>query len=401
MMAAISAASGGKQVVLLEKNEKLGKKLYITGKGRCNITNDSDVEHHLSQMTGNRKFMYSAFYTFDSATVIDFFNTMGVATKVERGQRVFPVSDKSSDVIKALAKAMRQNNVQVMLNHEVKELIIDNGVVKGVRTDRGTIESENVIVATGGISYAMTGSTGDGYVFARSCGHSITQPVQGLVPLETRQKDITKIMGLSLRNVRLSLYHKERGNKALYSDVGEMMFTHFGITGPLVLRASSCIPTEAVYKDLYVLIDLKPGLDTVRLDKRLLRDFDKYSKKSLRNGLIDLMPSSLIPIIIQRAGLDEHMPVYSVTREERTRLVEVLKGFRLELEGLRKFNEAIITRGGIKVKEVNPHTMESKFIDNLYFAGEVLDLDSFTGGYNLQIAFSTGYLAGLSIQEKE
>ncbi len=345
--------------------------------------------------------MYSAFYTFDSATVIDFFNTMGVATKVERGQRVFPVSDKSSDVIKALAKAMRQNNVQVMLNHEVKELIIDNGVVKGVRTDRGTIESENVIVATGGISYAMTGSTGDGYVFARSCGHSITQPVQGLVPLETRQKDITKIMGLSLRNVRLSLYHKERGNKALYSDVGEMMFTHFGITGPLVLRASSCIPTEAVYKDLYVLIDLKPGLDTVRLDKRLLRDFDKYSKKSLRNGLIDLMPSSLIPIIIQRAGLDEHMPVYSVTREERTRLVEVLKGFRLELEGLRKFNEAIITRGGIKVKEVNPHTMESKFIDNLYFAGEVLDLDSFTGGYNLQIAFSTGYLAGLSIQEKE
>jgi len=403
MMAAIVAAKTNKQVVLLEKNEKLGKKLYITGKGRCNITNESDVEHHLKQVTTNAKFLYSALYTFDSKQVIDFFNQNGLRTKTERGQRVFPESDRSSDVIKVLEEALVKNHVDIRYNTEVIDLIIEDGNIKGVKTTTNEMYANNVVIATGGISYAMTGSTGDGYKFAKACGHQLVQPVQGLVPLETEDTDILELQGLALKNVALTLYDQSKSNqkpKLLYSELGELLFTHFGVSGPLVLTASSYLPRNTALSQIALEIDLKPALSEDVLDKRILRDFEKYSRKSIKNGLVDLLPSNMIPVIISRAKLSPDQIIDQVTKEQRLELVKTLKHFSLKIKNLRRFNEAIITRGGISLKDINPSTMESKKIKNLYFVGEVLDLDAMTGGFNLQIAFSTAYLAGLTLSEK-
>lgn len=400
MMAAIWAAKTGKQVVLLEKNDKLGKKLFITGKGRCNLTNDSDVENHLNQLTTNKKFMYSTAYSFDSSMTLNFFNELGLHTKVERGQRVFPVSDHSSDVIKAFEVGLSRDNITIKYDTNVKEILVENGKVIGVKTTDFEYPCENVVIATGGKSYSMTGSTGDGYKFAKKVGHKVINPIQGLVPIETVEKDILELQGLSLRNVTLSLFAKDKA-KPIYSTLGEMLFTHFGITGPLVLSASSYIPRDIGYDKLRIELDLKPGLSVDKLDKRLVRDFDKNINKSLKNGLGDLLPSAMIPIIIKRSKLDPDMTIHQISKEQRNTLIHCMKKFQLHVSGLRNFNEAIITRGGVDVKDINPHTMESNLVENLYFVGEVIDVDSLTGGYNLQIAYATAYLAGLTISEKE
>lgn len=402
MMAAITAAKNRKRVILLEKNEKLGKKLYITGKGRCNITNDTDVEHHLKQVTTNAKFLYSAFYAFDSRQVIDFFNVHGLPTKTERGQRVFPVSDKSSDVIKVLEDTLKQNKVEIRLNTTVDDLVVESGQVKGVKVGTELIYGTSVIVATGGISYSMTGSTGDGYTFAKRYGHQLVQPIQGLVPFETEDTDIFELQGLALKNVTLTLLDTSKSSikpKVLYKEMGEMLFTHFGVSGPLVLTASSYMPRNTSISKIQTFIDLKPALSEEALDKRILRDFEQYHRKSLKNGLVELLPGSMIPLIIQRSGLNQEMIIDQVTKEQRLKLVDTLKHFELKVKSLRRFNEAIITRGGVSTKDINPSTMESKIIKNLYFVGEVLDLDALTGGFNLQIAFSTAYLAGESLAE--
>ncbi len=399
MMAAYSAAKHGAQVVLLEKNEKLGKKLYITGKGRCNITNDSDVENHLAQITTNKKFMYSSLYTFDPYMTLQFFEEQGLKTKVERGNRVFPVSDKSNDVIKTFQKALEDLDVDIRLNMHVSRILMDHSQIKGVETNKGVIEAENVILATGGLSYPITGSDGEGYKMAKKLGHAITQTLPGLVPFETRDEDVKTLQGLALRNASLTLY--DHDGKVLYKDMGEMLFTHFGISGPLVLSASSHIPRTSSAAKCRVTIDMKPAMDIQKLDKRILRDFEKYQKKTIKNGLVDLMPSSMIPVMIKRLGLDEDTHIYDITKEVRHHLIRLLKEFPIGIKDLRSYKEAIITRGGVDLSDIDPHTMESKIVKGLYFAGEILDLDAYTGGYNLQIAYSTGYLAGMSIGMKE
>ncbi len=399
MMAAYSAAKYGAQVVLLEKNEKLGKKLYITGKGRCNITNDSDVENHLAQITCNRKFMYSSLYTFDSYAAIQFFNEHGLLTKVERGNRVFPVSDKSNDVIKTFHKALLEVGVDIRLRVNVLGINHEGGRIKELETNQGVITADNIVIATGGLSYPITGSDGSGFKMARQIGHEITSTFPGLVPFETRDEDVKSLQGLALRNVELTLYDNK--DIVLYKELGEMLFTHFGLSGPLVLSASSHIPRSSSAKKCRVTIDMKPAMDEQKLDKRILRDFDKYQKKTIKNGLVDLMPASMIPIMIQRLGVDEHTHIYDITKEVRQELVKLLKAFPIGIKDLRSYKEAIITRGGINLDNIDPHTMESKLIKGLYFAGEILDLDAYTGGYNLQIAYSTGYLAGMSIGTKE
>lgn len=398
MMAAITAATNGNKVVLLEKNEKLGKKLYITGKGRCNVTNSSDVEFQLKQVTSNPKFLYSAFYSFDSNMVMDFFEKEGLKLKVERGQRVFPLSDKSSDVIRTLERAMENRGVLVNLRFEVKNIEKKDDLFKVESSDSLVYEARNLIIATGGISYDMTGSSGDGFRFAKQYKHQIVQPVQGLVPLETREKDILELQGLALKNVRLQMKVRDGKNKTkvYYDEIGEMLFTHFGVSGPLVLTASNYIPRE--YQSCQLSIDLKPALDPEKLDKRIIRDFEANLRKNIKNGLDGLLPLSMIPVVLKRAEIEETKVIDQVTKEERLRLLKVLKNFTLTVSAKRRFNEAIITRGGVNVKEIDPHTMESKKISHLYFAGEVLDVDALTGGFNLQIAFSTGYLAGNSIK---
>ncbi len=397
MIAAIKAADTGEPVLLIEKNEKLGKKLYITGKGRCNVTNASDVEYHLKQQTCNAKFLYSAFYSFDSNLLMAFLEEEGLRLKVERGQRVFPDSDKSSDVIKVLEGALLKRNVEIMLNTGVKQVLVDNKKIHGIRTSKNEdIVSKHVIVATGGVSYSMTGSTGDGYQFAKAFGHKIIPPLQGLVPIETIEEDVYSLQGLSLRNVSVHVKNKE---DTYYNEVGEMLFTHFGVSGPLILSASSYIPRNIKLKDVQISIDLKPGLDYVKLDKRILRDFDQFQKKTIQNALKGLLPQKLIPVILHRCRLDGMKSVDQVTREERLALGHQIKNFDLHIKAFRKFNEAIITRGGIDVNDIDPHTMQSKHINGLYFVGEVLDLDALTGGFNLQIAFSTGALAGISTLE--
>ncbi len=396
MMAAYKAAEIGMQVVLLEKNDKLGKKLYITGKGRCNVTNDSDVNHHLRQQTCNAKFLYSAFYSMDSSMLMALLEDYGCPLKVERGQRVFPLSDKSSDIIAVLGRMMKDKGVDVRLRSTVKELIIEENHIKGVELESGdVIEASHVIVATGGSSYAMTGSTGDGYRFAKYCGHHITQTVPGLVPLETEETDILKLQGLSLRNVELTVT-SDKQEKVYYRERGEMLFTHFGVSGPLVLSASSYLPVGENLSKCCLSIDLKPALSHEQLDKRLIRDFEKASRKALVNGISDLLPSKLIPIVIERSGIDPYITIHDITKEQRASLVKTLKGLVLHIKGRRGYNEAIITRGGIDVKDIDPHTMESRKVKGLFFAGEVMDLDALTGGFNLQIAFSTGALAGIS-----
>ncbi|MCH5210740.1 MAG: NAD(P)/FAD-dependent oxidoreductase [Oscillospiraceae bacterium] len=390
LIAAGTAAKKTDKVVLVEKNDVIGKKLRITGKGRCNITNSADIEDLIASYPGNAKFLYSALYTFTNYDIIDLIEENGVKTKVERGGRVFPVSDRAQDVVKALGKYALKENVS--LKHaNVKSLMIKDGRVSGVKTDRGDIYADAVIVCTGGKSYPGTGSTGDGYKFAAQAGHTIIEPKASLIPVITEEKWVKDIMGLSLRNIRITAYNEK--NKKVYSDFGEMLFTHFGISGPVVLSMSAYL--RNIGKEKYrIEIDLKSALDDEQLTARVIRDFEKYNKKHLINGLDDLLPKALIPVIIKLSGIDAHKAVNEITREERSTIVKLLKHFPLTAVGVRPVEEAIVTSGGVKVSEINPSTMESKLVKGLYFAGEVIDVDGYTGGFNLQAAFSTGYLAG-------
>lgn len=404
MMAAIAAAQNGHQVSLYEKNEKLGKKIFITGKGRCNLTNDCEVEELLEAVCVNRKFLYSAFYGFTSQDTIAFFEEQGMRTKTERGNRVFPVSDHSSDVIRALSDKMKKCGVKVNLNTKVENVLSDREgedsdrrCICGIRLKDGReISADAVIVATGGISYRSTGSTGDGYRFAEEAGHSITQLSPSLVPIETQGDWASRMQGLSLRNVEVTVLD---GKKEIYSGFGEMMFTHFGVTGPLILTASSQIQKKLAVHPLQMYIDLKPALSPEQLDARILREFEAGKNKQFKNVIGTLFPAKLIPVIIERSGIPAEKAIHDISREERHALVTLTKQFPLTLTRLRDYNEAIITRGGISVKEIDPATMESKKVSGLYFAGEVLDLDAVTGGFNLQIAWSTGYAAGSSVPQ--
>lgn len=395
MMAAYAASCQGHAVTVLEQNEKLGKKLFITGKGRCNITNAGDIDNLFANVMSNRKFLYSAFYTFDNEQVLSFFENQGLRTKVERGNRVFPLSDHSSDVIAALNRALKSQNVDIRLHTKVQSLLIRDEAACGVvLSDGKTVEADDVIVATGGISYPSTGSTGDGYRMAEESGHALVECTPSLVPFETKEDWVKDLQGLSLRNVTVSIYH---GKKKLYEDFGEMLFTHFGVSGPLVLSASGMIKPVQFKQELCMYIDLKPALDAEQLDKRILREFDAAMNKQFKNVIGSLMPAKMIPVVIRLSGIDPDKKVNEVSREERQHLVQLLKRLPLTINGLRGWNEAIITKGGVSVKDINPSTMESKKVSHLFFCGEVLDLDALTGGYNLQIAWSTGYLAGISV----
>ena len=401
MFAAIAAAetSASNEVILLEKNEKLGKKLFITGKGRCNITNVSDMEDLFSNVMSNAKFLYSAFYSYDNMRVIDFFEQNGLRTKVERGNRVFPVSDHSSDVIATLNRVLKEKKVKVMLHTEVGQILMqeeEDGTKTAVGVklkDQTTLMADRVIVATGGFSYQTTGSTGDGYRFAEEAGHTITEISPALVPFYAKEEYVTRLQGLSLKNVEVRIYD---GKKLLYEEFGEMLFTHFGVSGPLILSASAALKPAQTKKELALKIDLKPAVSEEQLDKRLLREFEEAKNKQFKNAVAGLFPAKMTPIMIEVSGIDPEKKVNEVTREERHAFINLIKTFPVTLCGLRDFNEAIITKGGVKVKEIDPSTMGSKCTRQLYFCGEVLDLDAMTGGYNLQIAWSTGYLAGNS-----
>ena len=394
MMAAVTAARNGKKVRLIEKNEKLGKKLFITGKGRCNITNAADIEDLFSAVVSNPKFLYSSFYSMTNDQVIDFFEELGVKTKVERGGRVFPESDHSSDVIRALEQEMKRLGVEIRLRAEAEKILAEDGRVTGVRLSSGKeLHADAVIIATGGISYPSTGSTGDGYRFARECGHKVADLSPALVPMEVKEWYARELMGLSLRNVEIRITD---GKKKLYEEFGEMLFTHYGVTGPVILSASSIVGKKLKEHPLTLHIDLKPALTEEQLDKRMLREFEANHNRQFKNAVDSLFPSKLKPVIVELSGIQEDKKVNEVTKEERLHFVRLIKDFSMTLTGMRGYNEAIITKGGVYVKEIDPGTMESKLVNVLYFAGEVLDLDAVTGGYNLQIAWSTGYLAGLN-----
>lgn len=428
MMAAIAAADCGCKVTIFEKNEKLGKKLFITGKGRCNVTNAADMEDLFANVCRNEKFLYSAFYDYDNRAVMDLIEKAGCPLKVERGDRVFPVSDHSSDIIAAFSRALKERKVEIKLNTEVKSVITEellktdsgsdeaacikedknvdtriskkekkakkakiNSKVTGVQLKDGKIiEADSVIICTGGKSYQTTGSTGDGYRFAESKGHKVTELFPALVPFNSSEDWCAELMGLALKNVSLVLLC---GDKEVYSGFGEMLFTHFGLSGPLVLSASSFYVHGQPAK---VLIDLKPAMDEEQLDKRILRDFEENKNKQFKNSLGGLFPIKLIPVMIRLSGINPEKKVNEISREERQAFVKLIKNLPMQISGTRGFEEAIITRGGVSVKDVNPSTMESKLVQGLYFAGEVLDLDALTGGFNLQIAWSTGHLAGVS-----
>lgn len=435
MMAAVAAAKKGTmdgscKVILVEKNEKLGKKLYITGKGRCNVTNACEVETLFGNVMENRKFLYSAIYGFDNQAVMRFFEEAGCRLKIERGQRVFPDSDHSSDIIKALVRELEKAGVKVMLNAEVRKIhceafenlkntsedvreeqnskksikkkknqnakVLNIEIFDKTNDRKAVLPADSVIVATGGLSYVLTGSTGDGYKFARKCGHTITPLSPALVPFTIKESWCTQLQGLALKNIQASL---EVDNTIIYSDFGEMLFTHYGVSGPLILSAGShyvhCLRgKDQMAAKLY--LDLKPALTWEQLDKRIVREFDRQKNKQFKNAVNSLFPAKLIPIMPMLAGINPDKKVHDITKEEREHFVSVIKHLELTITGIRDYNEAIITKGGVATNEVNPSTMESKLVKGLYFAGEVLDLDALTGGFNLQIAWSTGYLAGVS-----
>jgi predicted Rossmann fold flavoprotein len=392
-MAAISAAKMGAEVTLFEKNDRFGRKLAITGKGRCNVTNDCTVEQFLQNVPTNPRFLYSALDRFDTADTKDFFESAGVPLKVERGRRVFPISDKADDIVKALVREARAAGVKTAFE---KVLSVDSadGKIIGITTDKASYTTGAVIICTGGKSYPRTGSDGDGYAFAKALGHTITPLLPSLVPMTSQSKLCPALQGLSLKNVSLSIVDKASG-KEVYSDFGEMMFTHFGLTGPMILSASAHIP-DAPSGKYEAHINLKPALDEKTLDARIIADFNKYANKDFVNALSDLLPQKLIPVVISLSGIDARKKVNSITKEERHALSDVIRCLRISISGFRPINEAIVTKGGVSVKEINPKTMESKLCSGLYFAGEVLDVDAYTGGYNLQIAFATGVLAGES-----
>lgn len=399
MMAAIAAAENGHRVRLFEKNEKLGKKLFITGKGRCNVTNACDTEELFQNVLTNPKFLYSAFYGYDNRRMMSFLEEAGCPLKTERGNRVFPLSDHSSDVIRALERRLEALGVEVRLQVPVECIVSgeDKGEKKilGVGLKGGRREeADAVVIATGGLSYPSTGSTGDGYRFAQNCSHTLTERKPALVPLEAKETFCRDLMGLSLKNTAVSLLYK---NKEIYRGFGEMLFTHFGVSGPLILSASSHYVKKAWGEEAGLLIDLKPALSMEQLDKRLLRDFEKNRNKAFKNALGELFPNRLIPVMVERSGISGEKKVNEITKEERGAFAGLIKGLPLTITGTRGFSEAVITQGGINVKEINPSTMESKLIKGLYFAGEILDTDALTGGFNLQIAWSTGHLAGSSI----
>lgn len=395
MFAAIFAARNGNEVCLLEKNEKLGKKIFITGKGRCNITNACDIDTLFGSVISNSKFLYSSFYGYTNEDVMEFFEEMGLKIKTERGERVFPESDHSSDVIGTLIKELQRLGVEICLRTEVKRILKDDRGFRGVILADGKQKfGDACIVATGGYSYQTTGSTGDGYRFAKEMGHEVSEILPALVPLNVKENYVKELQGLSLRNVETVIYD---GKKEVYRDFGEMLFTHYGVSGPLILSASSYITKKLKKKEMRLVIDLKPALSETQLDARVLRDFEDNKNKQFKNAIGKLFPSKLIPVMLLLSGIDPEKKVNEISKEERLGFVHLIKHFELTITGTRDFNEAIVTQGGVKTKEINPSTMESKIVPGLYFAGEVLDLDALTGGFNLQIAWSTGYAAGSSI----
>ena len=390
-LAAVQAARWGKSVIVFEKNEKLGRKLRITGKGRCNVTNNSSTEEHMKNIPVNPRFLYSAFSNFDADDTMNFFEELGVPLKTERGNRVFPVSDNANDIADALAYEMKNLGVQT-IHTRVTALTTENGAVTGVKAGGKLYPSVSVIIACGGRSYSNTGSTGDGYTLAESVGHTVTELKPSLVPLTSPDKYCTEMMGLSLRNVNLKLMD---GEKAIYSEQGEMLFTHFGVSGPLVLSASSHI--RDMKPNRYKLfIDLKPALTPEQLDARIQRDFAENLNRDFSNGIRKLLPAKLIPVAVRLSGIPAEQKVNSITKEQRHKFGELLKAFPVRISGFRPIDEAIITSGGVSVKEINPKTMESKLVSGLFFAGEVIDIDAYTGGFNLQIAFSTAYTAAVN-----
>ena len=397
MLAAGHAGELGHSVDIFEKNNIVGKKIRITGKGRCNITNASDCEEHIENTPGNPYFMYSALYKFPPDKMIELVESLGVPTKVERGKRVFPVSDKAADVSEALKKYMKKNGVKLHLEKGVKDIITENNKIKGIVTDDGKeLDFDAVIVATGGLSYPTTGSTGDGYKFAKKAGHSVSKLMPSLVPLKSDDWICPELMGLSLKNSAIVI--KNGKGKTIYTDFGEMLFTHFGVSGPMVLSASRHL-LGRFNENITMYIDMKPALDMKALDNRLLRDFEKYINKDLRNALNDILPQKMIPVIIRLSGIDETKKIHDITKEERKRMEELIKGLPVHITGTAGFDMAVVTSGGVNTDEIDPSTMESRKIKGLFFAGEVLDVDAYTGGFNLQIAFSTGYTAAEGLEE--
>ncbi|MGX9757432.1 NAD(P)/FAD-dependent oxidoreductase [Clostridioides difficile] len=394
MIAASTASERGFDVTLIEKNHKLGKKLAITGKGRCNITNDCDIEELIENVPTNGKFLYSAFYTYTNDDVISMFNNLGVKTKTERGKRVFPESDKAFDVVKALEKQVKNKKVNILLNSKVEKIISKNNKIeKVVLNNKKEIKCDSVIIATGGLSYPLTGSTGDGYKFAISQGHTIVDTKPSLIGIEVQEGFVKDLEKLSLRNVEINVFNSKK--KKVYNDFGELEFTKFGLDGPII-KSASCRMKDTTKENYTILLDLKPALDEEKLDKRVQKDFQKYTNKKFEKALDDLLPKKLIPIIINLSEIAPDTVVHQISREQRKNLVHLLKNLKFTVKRYRPIDEAIITSGGVKVNEINSSTMESKLVEGLFFAGEVIDIDAYTGGFNLQIAFSTGYLAGFN-----
>ena len=393
MFSAITAAQNGNKVLLIEKNGRLGKKLVITGKGRCNVTNNCSAREVLENIPRNGRFLYSAMEAFPPERICIFLEEQGCALKTERGNRVFPVSDKSQSVLNALTTALRKYSVKIETGN-VKAILTEQGVVTGVQTENKTYHASNVILATGGLSYPATGSTGDGYQIAKALGHTVVSPEGSLVPLETIGPDCPDMQGLSLRNVSVKLLNAI--GKTLYKDFGELLFTHFGISGPTALSASAHLQGEGCK----VLIDIKPALDEQKLQQRLVRDLEQYRNRSMENALTDLLPRSMIPVILRKAGIPANLQANSLKKEQRRELLQLLKAFPVEISSKRPVSEAIITSGGIKISEIDPKTMESKMISGLFFAGEIIDCDAYTGGFNLQIAWATAYAAGMNLKNR-
>ena len=392
MMAASTAADNGAEVILLEKQHRLGRKLLITGKGRCNITNDCDVEELIENVPTNGKFLYSAFYNFTNYDAINMFNSLGLETKTERGKRVFPKSDRALDVVKALEKQVNNKKVKVILNAKVNKILAkDSKIEKVIYNNNQEIKCDSVILATGGKSYPLTGSTGDGYKFASSLGHTIIAPKPSLIGIEVQENFVKDLEKLALRNVAITVFNSK--NKKIYDDFGELEFTKYGLDGPIV-KSASCRMKDTTKENYKIVLDLKPALDEEKLDKRIIRDFTKYTNKDFENSLDDLLPKKLIPIIVELSGIPKNLKVNQICKKQRLDLVNLLKNITFTVKRYRPIEEAIITSGGVKVSEINASTMESKIIKNLFFAGEIIDVDAYTGGFNLQIAYSTAYLAG-------
>lgn len=402
MMAAITASQNGNQVTMIEKMQSLGRKLLITGKGRCNITSSLDIEEFIKNTPGNGMFLYSCYKQFTNKDIIQFLNEQGLKVKEERGNRIFPATDRSLDVLKCFTKKIKELNIEIQYQTFAEEILVKDNKVIGVKTNREKLKADKVILATGGKSYPLTGSTGDGYKLAEKLGHTIAKIRPSLVPLEIYDRNLCqRLQGLSLRNVKNQLKDIEK-NKIIYEDFGEMLFTHFGLSGPIILSSSAHlvryknIEEKLQNRKIILTIDFKPALSEEKLDNRILRDFEQQKNKKFKNSLDELLPQKLIPVIIEKSKIDPNKKVNEITKEERKKLVKMLKNFEMEIQKFRPIEEAIITSGGINIKEINPKTMESKIVKGLFFAGEIIDVDAYTGGFNLQIAYSTGYVAGLS-----